>query len=76
MAGLSVARARRRRGGAPRKMTAAKPRLSQAAMGHPEIEVSGICREIRVPSQTLYRHVAPDHQLRPDGLKCLGRAKP
>jgi len=76
MAGLSAARARGRRGGAPYKMTAAKLRLAQAAMGNPETRVRGLCREIGVSSQTLYRHVAPDGQLRPDGLKLLGRAKP
>ncbi len=76
MAGLSAARARGRRGGAPYKMTAAKLRLAQAAMGNPETKVRRLCREIGVSSQTLYRHVAPDGQLRPDGLKLLGRAKP
>ncbi len=76
MAGLSAARARGRRGGAPYKMTAAKLRLAQAVMGNPETKVRRLCREIGVSSQTLYRHVAPDGQLRPDGLKLLGRAKP
>ena len=76
MAGLSAARARGRRGGAPYKMTAAKLRLAQAAMGNPETKVRRLCREIGVSSQTLYRHVAPDGQLRSDGLKLLGRAKP
>jgi len=76
MAGLSAARARGRRGGAPYKMTAAKLRLAQAAMGNPETRVGKLCREIGVSSQTLYRHVAPDGQLRPDGLKLLERAVP
>lgn len=76
MAGLSAARARGRRGGAPYKMTAAKLRLAQAAMGNPETKVRRLCREIGVSSQTLYRHVAPDGQLRPDGLKLLSQAKP
>jgi DNA invertase Pin-like site-specific DNA recombinase len=76
MAGLSAARARGRRGGAPYKMTAAKLRLAQAAMGNPETRVGKLCREIGVSSQTLYRHVAPDGQLRPDGLKLLERAAP
>jgi len=76
MAGLSAARARGRCGGAPYKMTAAKLRLTQAAMGNPETKVRRLCRDIGVSSQTLYRHVAPDGQLRPDGLKLLARAKP
>ena len=76
MAGLSAARARGRRGGAPYKMIAAKLRLAQAAMGNPETKVRRLCRKIGVSSQTIYRHVAPDGQLRPGGLKLLGRAKP
>jgi DNA invertase Pin-like site-specific DNA recombinase len=70
MAGLSAARARGRCGGAPCKMTPAKPRLAQAAMGNPETRVGKLCHEIGGSSQTLYRHVAPD------GLKLLGRATP
>ena len=76
MAGLSAARARGRRGGAPCKMTPAKLRLAQAAMGNRETRIGKLCREIGVSSQTLCRHIAPDGQLRPDGLKLLGRAKP
>ena len=75
MAGLAAARARGRRGGAPYKMTPAKLRLAQAAMGKPETSVRMLCREIGVSSQTLYRHVAPDGALRPDGIKLIARAR-
>jgi DNA invertase Pin-like site-specific DNA recombinase len=73
-AGLKAARARGRHGGAPYKMTTAKLRLAQAAMGRPETKVKTLCRELGVSSQTLYRHVAPDGQLRPDGEKLFKRA--
>ena len=74
-AGLAAARARGRRGGAPYKMTPAKLRLAMAAMGNPETRIGALCKELGISSQTLYRHVAPDGQLRPDGSKLLERAR-
>jgi DNA invertase Pin-like site-specific DNA recombinase len=71
--GLVAARARGRSGGAPFKMTAAKLRLAQAAMGKPETKIAPLCRELGITRQTLYRHVAPDGSLREDGAKLLGR---
>lgn len=59
-AGLASARARGRHGGRPFKMTAAKLRLAQAAMGKPETKVGELCAELGVTRQTLYRHVTPD----------------
>ncbi|MGA2083318.1 MAG: recombinase family protein [Holophaga sp.] len=70
-AGLASARARGRKGGAPFKMTAAKVRLAQAAMGKPETIVGVLCKELGVARQTLYRHVGPDGSLREDGHKVL-----
>ncbi len=70
-AGLAAARARGRRGGAPYKMTPAKLRLAQAAMGKPETSVGALCRELGISSQTLYRHVSPTGDLRPDGLRLI-----
>ena len=70
-AGLAAARARGRRGGAPYKMTPAKLRLAQAAMSKPETSVSALCRELGISSQTLYRHVSPTGDLRPDGLRMI-----
>jgi len=72
-AGIAAARARGRKGGAPFKMTAAKLRLAQAAMGKPETRISLLCRELGISRQTLYRHVAPDGSLRDHGAKLLGR---
>jgi DNA invertase Pin-like site-specific DNA recombinase len=56
-AGLASARARGRNGGRPFKMTAAKLRLAQAAMGQPGTNVGELCAELGVSRQTLYRHV-------------------
>ena len=74
-AGLASARARGRSGGRPFKMTAAKLRLAQAAMGQPGTKVGELCAELGVSRQTLYRHVTPTGELRPDGLSFLSRQK-
>jgi hypothetical protein len=57
-------------------MTPAKLQLTQAAIGNLENRVGKLCHEIGGSSQTLYHHVAPDGQLRPDVLKLFGRATP
>ena len=72
-ASLAPARARGRNGGRPYKMTAAKLRLVQAAMGQPGTKVGELCTELGITRQTLYRHVDPKGALRPDGEKLLGR---
>ena len=74
-AGLASARARGRNGGRPFKMTTAKLRLAQAAMGQPGTAVGELCIELGVSRQTLYRHVTPQGELRPDGLSLLARRK-
>jgi DNA invertase Pin-like site-specific DNA recombinase len=74
-AGLASARARGRDGGRPFKMTTAKLRLAQAAMGQPETKIGALCIELGVSWQTLYRHMNPKGELRPDGEKLLGRKK-
>ena len=72
-AGLALARARGRNGGWPFKMTAAKLRLAQAAMGQPGTKMGALCAELGITRQTLYRHVDPKGAIRPDGEKLLGR---
>lgn len=72
-AGLASARARGRHGGRPFKMTPAKLRLAQAAMGKPETKVAELCAELGITRQTLYRHVTPKGEIRPDGEKLLTR---
>ena len=74
VAGLVSARARGRKGGRPFKMTAAKVSLAMAAMGQPETIVGDLCKELGVTRQTLYRHVSPKGELRPDGLKLISGA--
>lgn len=73
VAGLASARARGRKGGRPFKMTAAKLRLAMAAMVQPETKVSDLCQELGAMRQTLYRHISPKGDLRPDGAKLLSR---
>jgi DNA invertase Pin-like site-specific DNA recombinase len=70
-AGLASARARGRHGGAPYKMTPAKLRLAMAAMSNRDTEVAELCDELEVTRQTLYRHVSPTGELRPDGKRLL-----
>ena len=72
-AGLAAARARGRSGGRPFKMTPAKLRLAQAAMGKPETKVAELCAELGITRQTLYRFVGPKGEIRSDGEKPLAR---
>ncbi|HHR8284175.1 TPA: recombinase family protein [Salmonella enterica subsp. enterica serovar Muenchen] len=72
-AGLASARARGRKGGRPFKMTTAKLRLAMAAMGKPETRVGDLCKELGITRQTLYRHISPAGELRPDGKKLLSQ---
>lgn len=66
-AGLAPARARSRSGGRPSKMTTAKLRLAQAGIGKPETKAVELCAELGITRQTLYRHVTPKDEIRPDG---------
>jgi hypothetical protein len=42
-------------------------------MGEPGAKVGDLCAEIGVTRQTLYRHVSPTGELRPDGEKLLAK---
>jgi DNA invertase Pin-like site-specific DNA recombinase len=75
VAGLASARARGRTGGRPFTMTPAKVRLAMASMGKPETNVGDLYTELGISRQTLYRHVSPDGEARPDGLRVLNRKK-
>ncbi len=72
-AGLASARARGRNRAPSYKMTAAKLRLAQAAMGQPGTKVGEVCAGLGITRQTLCRHVDPKGQLRLDGEKLFGR---
>ncbi len=63
-----------RNAGRPFKMTAARPRLAQAAMGQPGTKVGELCAEPGISRQTLYRHVDPKDALRLDGERPLGHS--
>jgi hypothetical protein len=54
-------------------MTPAKLRLALASMGKPDTKVSDLCTELGITRQTLYRHVSPTGELRPDGKKLMSR---
>jgi hypothetical protein len=56
-------------------MTAAKLRLAMAAMASRDTRVSVLCSELSITRQTLYRHVDPEGNLRPDGQKLLNNQK-
>jgi len=73
IAGLAAARARGRNGGRKPKMTPAKLRLAQAAMGKRGTVVANLCEELGISSQTLYRHVSPTGELRTEGKKIISR---
>ena len=51
----------------------AKVRLAMASMGKPDTKVSELCKEVGISRQTLYRHVSPDGEARPDGMRVLAR---
>ena len=54
-------------------MTAAKLRLSCAAMGHAETKIGPLCQELKITRQALYHYVRPQGHLRPNGEKLLAR---
>lgn len=56
-------------------MTSAKVRLAKASMGQPDTKVGDLCKELGITRQTLYRHVSPTGELRPDGAKLLSRSR-
>jgi DNA invertase Pin-like site-specific DNA recombinase len=72
-AGIAAARARGRVGGRKPTMTKAMLRRAQAAMQHRATEVSALAEELGISRNTLYRHVGPGGELRPDGEKLLAR---
>lgn len=72
-AGLASTRAEGHRGGQPYKMTPAKLRLAQAAMGRTETGVGELCAELGVTRQTFYRHVDRQGRLQPNAGRLLRR---
>jgi len=74
-AGLNSARARGRKSGRQFKMTPTKIALAQGAMEKPETKILPLCKELGITRQTLYRHISPTGQLRPDAQKVLDHKK-
>ena len=74
-AGLNAARARGRMGGRKFKMNATKLHIAQSAMGKPNTKISELCKELGITRQTLYRHVNPQGELRPDAHKLISSKK-
>lgn len=52
-------------------MTAAKVRLAMASIGRPGANVGDLSEELDITRQTMYRHVSPIGEMRPDGAKLL-----
>jgi transcriptional regulator of acetoin/glycerol metabolism len=44
-----------------------------ASMGKPDTKISERCKELGISRQTLYRHVSPNGEARPDGARVLAR---
>jgi DNA invertase Pin-like site-specific DNA recombinase len=59
-AGLKAARARGRKGGRPRKMTASKIRMAMAAMADSDAKPKKIAAELGVTTTTLYEYLNGD----------------
>jgi transposase-like protein len=57
-------------------MTPAKLRLAAASMSQADTKVSDLCAELGIARQTLYQHVSPTGELRPDGEKLLASKRP
>jgi DNA invertase Pin-like site-specific DNA recombinase len=70
-AGLAAARARGRRGGRRFALTKAQVRLAAAAMKDPATSAQALAAELGIAPVTLYRYVAPDGSLRPQGRRVL-----
>ena len=70
--GIAAARARGRKGGRPRVMTADKLRYAQHLMADRARSIPDICRELDdIPSSTLYHYLHADGALKAPGQKLL-----
>ena len=70
--GLKAARARGRKGGRPRVMTADKLRYAQHLMADRNRSIPSICKELgNIPASTLYHYLHADGALKEPGHKLL-----
>jgi DNA invertase Pin-like site-specific DNA recombinase len=73
--GLAAARARGRRGGRPRVMTAERLRFAQHLMADQTRTIAQICGELGgLPTSTLYHYLHADGSLKAPGLRLLAGA--
>ena len=71
--GVKAARARGRKGGRPRIMTAEKLRYAQCLMADRSRSIPDICRELgELPASTLYHYLAADGTLKDPDRRLLG----
>lgn len=56
-----------------RKMTKAKLKLARSAMADRDTDVGQLAKDLGVTRQTLYRHLGPKGELRPDGERVLAK---
>ncbi|MFN9000673.1 MAG: recombinase family protein, partial [Holosporales bacterium] len=64
LAGLASARARGRTGGRPKKLTAEKLQLAQAAMADPKTKPKELAKFLGISVATLYNYIGPRGELR------------
>ena len=70
--GIAAARARGRKGGRPRIMTAEKLKYAQHLMADQTKSIPAICRELGdIPSSTLYHYVTAKGELKKAGVDLL-----
>ena len=70
--GVTAARARGRKGGRPRIMTAEKLRYAQSLMADRDRSIPEICRELgNLPTSTLYHYLHADGTLKRPGQRLL-----
>ena len=72
--GIAAARARGRKGGRPRIMTAEKLRYAQHLMQDQTKSIPAICRELGdIPSSTLYHYVTAKGELKKAGVDLISK---
>jgi DNA invertase Pin-like site-specific DNA recombinase len=71
-AGRRIARAKGRKGGRPKALTAEEVTLLKELYNNPDISVPEICQQLKISKMTLYRYVKPKDKQQP-GLKGLVR---
>jgi DNA invertase Pin-like site-specific DNA recombinase len=63
--GRRVARARGRKGGRPKTLTAEEIKVALELYNNEEVSISEICQQLKISKTTLYRYVKPKEQEKP-----------